>query len=415
MKIVLYSANFAPEPTGIGKYSGDMAQWLVEQGHQVRVICAPPYYPAWRLADGYTAPIWRREHWRGVDIWRAPLWVPANPGGIKRVMHLLSFALTSLPIALWQVIWRPDVVVCVAPALVNAPAANLLARLCGARSWLHIQDFEVDVAFNMGLLRGHRARRIVAWLEQRLLRRFDIVSTISERMLDCLRGKGVAPERIRAFPNWVDISQVQVLQRVSTYRGELGIAMGTKVVLFSGSLGGKQGLSVIPAAARLLAHRTDILFVIGGDGVMKPQLQAEAQGLHNVRFLPLQPLERLGDWLGLADIHLLPQSPEAEDLVLPSKLAGMLASGRPVIATCRKGTELAKVVSQCGRVVPPEDAAALSEAVLEMADDCASRKLLGAQGRRHAEDHLSREGVLRRFEQDCAELLPAAGETRVRH
>lgn len=414
MKIVLYSANFAPEPTGIGKYSGDMAQWLAAQGHQVRVICAPPYYPAWELAEGYTAPVWRREQWHGVDVWRAPLWVPRNPGGFKRVLHLLSFAISSLPTALWQAVWRPDVVICVAPALVNAPAAALLARLCGARSWLHIQDFEVDVAFNMGLLQGQRTRRIVTWLEQRLLRRFDVVSSISERMLDSLRSKGVVPDRIRAFPNWVDISQVQVLHRPSTYRTELGIDVDTKIVLFSGTLGSKQGLSVIPAVARLLAHRSDILFVIGGEGVMKTQLQAEATGLHNVRFLPLQPIQRLGEWLGLADIHLLPQSPEAEDLVLPSKLAGMLASGRPVIATCRQGTELAKVVSQCGAVVPPESASALAEAVLKLADDVDGRTRLGAQGRRHAEDHLSREGVLRCFEHDCADLILTAAATRVR-
>lgn len=414
MKIVLYSANFAPEPTGIGKYSGDMARWLVEQGHEVRVICAPPYYPAWKLAEGYTAPVWRRESWQGVDVWRSPLWVPAQPGGVKRVLHLLSFALTSLPVALWQATWRPDVVVCVAPALVNAPAANLLARLCGARSWLHIQDFEVDVAFNMGLLKGRGPRRVVSWLERALLRRFDVVSSISDRMLESLRDKGVAPDRIRAFPNWVDITHVQVLQRSSRYRAQLGLAEDTRVVLFSGTLGGKQGLSVIPAAARLLAHRPDILFVIGGEGVMKAQLEAEAAGLSNVRFLPLQPFERLGEWLGLADIHLLPQSPEAEDLVLPSKLAGMLASGRPVIATCREGTELSRVVSQCGAVVPPENAQALADAVLGLVDDAEQRQLLGQQGRRHAEEHLGREGVLRRFERDCADVLTAEALPRVR-
>lgn len=414
MKIVLYSANFAPEPTGIGKYSGEMARWLVAQGHEVRVICAPPYYPNWQLAKGYEAPVWRRESWHGVDVWRAPLWVPANPGGLKRVLHLLSFAITSFPVALWQAFWRPDVVVCVAPALVNAPAANLVARLSGARSWLHIQDFEVDVAFNMGLLKGARQRRAVTWLEQRLLRRFDVVSSISERMVEGLRLKGVHEDRIRHFPNWVNIGHIQPLQRDSAYRKELGIAPDTKVVLFSGTLGGKQGLSVIPQVARLLAHRSDILFVIGGDGVMKSQLQAEAEGLANVRFLPLQPAERLGEWLGLADIHLLPQSPEAEDLVLPSKLAGMLASGRPVIATCRAGTELAKVVSQCGAVVPPEDALSLSEAVLSLVDDAARRGELGSQGRRHAEDHLGLEGVLAQFEQDCQELLPSPAVTRVR-
>ena len=406
MKILIYSANFAPEPTGIGKYSGEMAEWLVSQGHEVRVIAAPPYYPNWELAEGYKAPVYRRQTWKGVDVWRAPLWVPRNPGGLKRVLHLLTFGLSSLPVALWQVTWRPDMVLCVAPALVTAPAAFAVARLSGARAWLHIQDFEVDVAFRMGLLQGKWPRRIVSWFEQRLLRRFDAVSSISDRMVDRLLAKGVLPSKVHSFPNWVDISQVQPLQRESSYRSELSIEPGTKVVLFSGSLGGKQGLTVIPEAARLLQHRQDILFIIGGEGVMKQQLQAQSEGLKNVRFLPLQPMSKLGDWLGLADIHVLPQSPEAEDLVLPSKLAGMLASGKPVVATCRGGTELCRVVSTCGAVVKPEDAQALATAIEGLADSPEDRARLGAVGRRYAEDRLGQQGVLQRFEVECLDLLP---------
>jgi colanic acid biosynthesis glycosyl transferase WcaI len=415
MKILIYSANFAPEPTGIGKYSGEMAQWLAEQGHEVRVIAAPPYYPNWELAEGYKAPIYRRETWRGVDVWRAPLWVPRNPGGFKRVLHLCTFGLTSLPIALWQVVWRPDVVLCVAPAMVNAPAAYVVARLSGAKAWLHIQDFEVDVAFRMGLLKGAVPRAVVTWAERHLFRRFDVVSSISDRMVARLDKKGVPAHKVRSFPNWVDISHVQPLNRASKYREELGIATDTKVVLFSGSLGGKQGLTVIPEVARLLAHRSDILFIIGGDGVMKEQLMADSKGLSNLRFLPLQPSERLGEWLGVADVHLLPQSPEAEDLVLPSKLAGMLASGRPVIATCREGTELARVVSTCGAVVPPENAQDLADAVVALVDNNERREQLGAQGRRFAEDHLAQSGVLRQFEYDCFELLPTPPIKPVQH
>ncbi len=415
MKILIYSANFAPEPTGIGRYSGEMAQWLVAQGHEVRVIAAPPYYPSWELAPGYKAPIYRRESWKGVDVWRAPLWVPRNPGGLKRVLHLLTFGATSLPVALWQIVWRPDVVLCVAPAMVTAPAAAMVARLSGAKAWLHVQDFEVDVAFRMGLLKGRWPRAVVSWCERRLLRRFDVVSSISDRMTQRLRNKGVPDAKVRDFPNWVDIGNVQPLGRPSQYRQQLNIAAGTKVVLFSGSLGSKQGLSVIPAVARLLAERKDILFIIGGEGVMKDQLVAESEGLTNIQFLPLQPGERLGEWLAVADVHLLPQSPEAEDLVLPSKLAGMLASGKPVVATCRSGTELARVAAQCGAVVPPEDAPALARAIEALVDDEDRCKVLGQAGRRYAEDHLALTGVLRQFEYDCLDLLPHLTSRPVRN
>ena len=407
MKILIYSANFAPEPTGIGKYSGEMAEWLAAQGHDVRVVAAPPYYPAWKLGPGYAWPPYRQEMIGGARVWRAPLWVPAEPGGLKRVLHLLTFAASSMPVMLMQAFWRPDVVLTVAPAFVCAPMGWLTARLSGARAWLHIQDFEVDVAFKMGLLKGRFSRRLVRWIESKIFRRFDAVSSISARMLDHLRLKGVKPHRVRFFPNWVDINHVRPLKGESAYREELGIAPGAVVALFSGTLGNKQGLMVIPEAAKRLAHRDDVVFVICGDGVMKPQIEAACAGLRNVRLLPLQPVERLGELLGLADIHLLPQSPEAEDLVLPSKLSGMLSSGRPVIATCHEGTEIANVVSQCGAVVPPEDAESLARALGELADQPELRRDLGCKARRYAEENLARDSVLGRLVLQMSDLLPA--------
>lgn len=394
MRILICSANFAPEPTGIGKYSGEMAEWLAAQGHEVRVVAAPPYYPAWKLEEGYRWPPWRHEVWRGVRVWRAPLWVPRTPSGLKRVLHLCTFALSSAPVMLRQAFWRPDVVLTVAPALVCAPMGWLTARLSGAMAWLHVQDFEVDVALQMGLLKGERLGRSVRAVESALLKRFDVVSTISERMRQLLLRKGVAPERTYLFVNWANVERIRPLTQPSTYRAELGLSATTRVALFSGTLSAKQGLKVIPEAARLLAHRRDVLFLVCGNGAMQPELERAARTLPNLRLLPLQPLERLGDLLGLADVHLLPQSQEAEDLVLPSKLTGMLASGRPVVATCRAGTELAAVVSQCGRVVEPGDAAALCRALMELLADPALADRLGATGRAYATQHLARDAVL---------------------
>jgi colanic acid biosynthesis glycosyl transferase WcaI len=397
MKILLYSANFAPEPVGIGKYSGEMAAWLVAQGHQVRVVCAPPYYPDWKIDHGYRFLRRWRETWQGVDIWRAPLWVPRKPGGLSRVLHLFTFAVSSLPAMLLQILWRPKVVMTIAPALMCAPTGWLVAKLCGAKAWLHIQDFEVGVAFQMGLLKGKRLQRAVLAAERWLLRGFDVASSISWKMLEQLHLKGVAPEKIRFFPNWVDVGHVRPLVAPSSYRAELGIAPDAVVLLFSGSLGNKQGLMLIPDAARRLLHLPHIVFVVCGDGVMKPELEEAAKTLPNLKLRPLQPFARLSELLGLADVHLLTQSADAEDLVLPSKLTGMLASGRPVIATCREGTEIALVVWQFGLVVPPGDGAAFAAAIVQMADDSATRQRLGVQARIYAEENLSCDAVLGRM------------------
>jgi colanic acid biosynthesis glycosyl transferase WcaI len=397
LKILIYSANFAPEPTGIGKYSGEMAEWLAAHGHTVRVVCALPYYPQWKLDPAYAGRAFQRDEWRDVSIWRAPIWVPACPTGIRRVLHLLSFAISSLPLMVRQIFWQPDLVVTVAPAFVCAPMGWLAARLAGARAWLHLQDFEVDLAFNMGLLRSQIVRGAVLRVERFMLRRFDQVSTISARMVQLLQRKGVEAGRTWYFPNWVDVSRITPHSNSGAFREELGIPADSVVVLFSGSMGGKQGLMAIPAVANLLAGRKDIVFVVSGDGVMKPAVQAAAAQLPNVRFLPLQPIERLGELLCLGDIHLLPQSADATDLVLPSKLSGMLSSGRPVVTISQAGTELHSVVSQCGLVAPPDDTAALAEALVRLADDRDLRRELGRRARAYAENHFEFDLVLARL------------------
>ena len=410
MKILLYGLNFAPEQTGIGKYTGEMAAWLADAGHEVRVVTAPPYYPQWAVGPGYSAWGGAVENHGDVKVWRAPVWVPAKPSGLKRIVHLASFAVLSFPALMRQVFWKPDAVVVIAPAFACAPGGWLAARLCGAKAWLHIQDFEVDAAFRMGLLKGRFARKFLGLCEGWMLRRFDRVSTISQRMMEVLYAKKVVGARAVSFPNWVDVDEIKPSTVTSPYRAELGIAKDAVVALYSGSMASKQGLELIPAAARALeAQCRDLVFVICGEGVSKPALERDCAGLANVRMLPLQPAARLGELLGMADIHLLPQHAEAADLVMPSKLTGMLSSGRPVLATANAGTEIARVVTGLGLVVPPGDLAAFNSALAQLAESAELRARFGRDARQYAEDRLSQGRVLYDFEQalrGCVEKKP---------
>ncbi|MDQ2694733.1 MAG: glycosyltransferase WbuB [Pseudomonadota bacterium] len=397
MKIVIYGLNYAPELTGIGKYSGEMAEWLCRQGHEVRVIAAPPYYPGWKVFSGYSARVYRREVINGVAVTRCPLWVPGKQSGVRRLLHLASFAASSLPVIVGQALWRPDIIFVVEPPFACAPAALLAARLCGAKSWLHVQDFEIDAAFELGLLPGKRSRRMIHRIERWLMRRFDRVSTISHRMLARLRIKGVAPDKAVFFPNWIDTRWFYPLGRVSAYRAELGISDNAIVALYSGNMGRKQGLEILGQAARKLAGRQNLVFVLCGDGAGRRGLMQMTAGLPNVRFLDLQPFDRLNELLNLADIHLLPQRQDAADLVMPSKLTGMLASGIPVLATCANGTEVAEVLQTCGVITPPGDVEAFVAALEQLAADDRQRARLGRAGRIYAENHFDQDAVLEGF------------------
>lgn len=404
MRILLHGINYSPELTGIGKYTGEMAEWLASRGHQVRVVTAPPYYPAWRVRSDYSP--WKYQVEEGpIKVFRCPLFVPEAPSAFSRLLHLLSFMLTSLPVMLRQVLWRPEIAVTVEPAFFCTLTTLLTARLAGAASWLHVQDFEIDAGFEMGFLpEGGGIARMTYGLERWIMRKFGSVSTISPRMVTQLEQKGVERGKALLFPNWVDISVIHPLERVSGLRTKLGLGANKVVLLYSGNMGMKQGLELLPVLAQWFAPDPRVHFVFCGDGALRPQLEQAVAGLSNVTMLPLQPVSALNDLLNAADVHLLPQRADAADLVMPSKLTGMLASGRPVIATAAKGTQVATAIQGCGIAVEPGDVAGVIDAVSKLADSAVLRRELGVNARIHAVEHLGKDRVLQRFEQQMRDL-----------
>jgi colanic acid biosynthesis glycosyl transferase WcaI len=404
MKILIHGINFAPELTGVGKYTGEMAEWLASRGHDVRVVTAPPYYPGWSISTGYRAARYTKERLGGCLVWRCPVWVPSCPNGTKRVLHLTSFAVASLPILLRQVLWRPDVVWVVQPAFLCVPGAWLTAKLSGARTWLHIQDYELDAAFELGLLRGRGLRRLTVSFERWMMRRFHRVSTISLRMMERGREKGVVGYRLDLLPNWFDPCLNWDVEGANAIRVQLGIESDEVVALYSGTMGRKQGLELLADAASRLRNE-NLRFVFCGNGPGRASLEARCGDFGHVTFLDLQPPERLGALLAMADIHLLPQQAQAADLVMPSKLTGMLASGRPVVATCAEGTELADVLRGHGLAVAPEDIDSFVEAISTLMHSPELRSRLGVNARRYAEQKLSRDPILTHFEAALRRLI----------
>lgn len=415
MRILVYAINYAPELTGTGKYTGEMAAWLAGRGHDLRVVTAPPYYPAWSVRQDYRGAWYRTERAPGQPlVYRTPLYVPSQPTGIKRVAHLASFMLGSLPVLLRQAFWQPQVVFTVEPTFFCAPLALLVARSANAAAWLHVQDFEVDAAFDLGLLppRGPVHDAALA-IERFFTLAFDRVSCISSKMAERACAKGIPANRVVRFPNWVDVNAIYPIERAANranpFRRQLaGQPPGAEnklLLLYSGNMGAKQGVELLAPLADSFANDSRVHFLFCGDGAFRPQLESLVAHCANVTLLPLQPLDRLNDLLNAADIHLLPQRAGAADLVMPSRLTGMLASGRPVVATASPGTQVAQVVDGRGLVVPAEDPAALRAAVLRLVEDDELRLALGRAARHYAVQNLGKQQVLEQFERDLIALV----------
>jgi colanic acid biosynthesis glycosyl transferase WcaI len=364
-RVLIEGINYAPEPIGVGRYTTEIAEYLVSQGHQVDVVTAVPHYPGWRLRYPYRPARYYFEERAAVRIARCPLLLHASGTGIWRLLMPLSFALAAVPVLVWRILkFRPQVVLCVEPTLLAAPAAILAAKMVRARCVLHVQDLEVDSAFAVKHLSGRLLEKLAYGFERIVLRRFDVVITISHSMCRRLAAKGVAQERLRVVRNWVDTTRIKHVPGANAFRQQLNLRETDFVVLYSGHIGPKQALDVVFRAAELTVDRPGIWFVVAGDGPLAPQYVKQYGHLPNLHFLPVQPEEKLCDLMNLADLHLLTQDAAAGDLVLPSKLAALLASGRPVLATAEENTELHSLLAGAAILIPPGQPAALAQAII---------------------------------------------------
>lgn len=363
MKILIYGINFSPELTGIGKYTGEMAAWLAEKGHTVKVLTAPPYYPDWQVHRGYRSYWYACTHDQNLSVIRCPMYVPKQPTALKRILHLASFALSSLPPLLKQVFWRPDRIILVAPTLICAPGAIALAKLTGAASVVHVQDYEVDALFGLGMVKAGVISKVAHSIECFLLNAFDRVSTISSGMLNRATQKGIEKDSIIFFPNWSETERFERAKYSDELLTRLGVPAGQKVILYAGNIGEKQGLDIIIDAAKVMQQR-DMVFLIVGEGAGKSRLQAQVRkaGLSNIVFAPLQPYEDLPKLLASASCHLVIERRGAADAVLPSKLTNILAVSGNAVITADADTSLGRLciehpgISVC---VEPESSTAL--------------------------------------------------------
>jgi colanic acid biosynthesis glycosyl transferase WcaI len=401
MKIIIYGINYAPELTGIGKYTGEMASWLAKQGNEVTVVTAPPYYPEWAVHKSYRGKSWTKEYTDGVTVYRCPLYVPKNVTSLKRIIHEFSFVASIIPIWLLTFFQKKyDVVLCISPPFHLGLLPMLYAKLRGARFINHIQDLQVDAAKDLGMIKNESFLNLMFGIEKFIFDTGDFVSTISTGMQKKIRHKYIDEDKTFLFPNWVDENVIYPLPKEQSLRSEFGLSHDDKVILYSGNLGEKQGLEIIIEVASHFISRRDVHFIISGSGGGKDKLikLAEDHGLDNIKFYPLQPYEKLSALLAMADIHLVLQKKSASDLVMPSKLTGILAAAGCALVTALPGTSLYHVIHrhQMGILVEPESVSALTRGIenaLVMNLDT-----IRDNARQYAEKYLSKNGILAEFE-----------------
>ena len=211
----------------------------------------------------------------------------------------------------------------------------------------------------------------------------------------------VAYDCIRLFPNWINVDDIYPLHDSNYFREQLKIGSDTVVALYSGNMGEKQGLEAVIDAAQHVGGDGAILFVICGEGSAREDLIKYAMNIKNIIWLPLQPYELLNELLNFADIHLLPQREGLGELMMPSKLLGMQASGRPIVAMADQDTELEAEVSKCGIVVRPGNSENFALAIKHLAENPEERVQMSIMARKLSIER-SKKHVLLKFESELS-------------
>lgn len=405
MKLLFLNRSYWPDVEATGQLLTELCSDLARH-HRVTVIAGRPNH-----VDAAGSGRWlHREEHQGVTIIRVGSRRFDKRSLLSRALGWLSY----LVLAAWAAFRqdRPDVLVVETdPPLLGALGAILKAwHRC--RLVYYLQDLYPEVALALGKLRPGPTAWMLRAATNLGLRRADRVVVLGEDMRRLVLARGIDPDKIDLVPNWTDTDRVRPVEPAGSFRSAWGLD-GQFVAMYSGNLGLSQGLDAVLAAARRLRDEP-ILFLFVGAGAARERLarQAAAWDLPNVRFLGYQPKERLAASLGTADVHLIGLQRGLAGCIVPSKLYGILAAGRPYVAAVDADSDVARVTREhgTGLLVPPDDPAALAAALRACLADRPGLRAMGQRGRRLAEEHYGRAAAVARF----AEVLNRACDSRPR-
>jgi colanic acid biosynthesis glycosyl transferase WcaI len=384
---VIYGVNYAPESTGIGPYTRDLARALVADGHRVKAIVGVAHYPQWATHQSFLSRSSTSIE-DGVEVTRVPLWMPNVSSPKSRALFELSFFVRSLGIR----VGKADVVVGIVPALTGL---MLAARKRAPRRVALFQDLVGRGLIQSGLARNERLARIVTRCEGGLAARMHAVAVVAPSFMEALTEAGVPHSRLVLTPNWPRCNDPA--RPVSGIRDRLGVSADAVIALHAGSMGAKQGLSNLIEAARLSRDvEPHLVWVLTGDGGEGERLRALAAGLDNVCFTGVLSDDDLGGLLAEASVVLVSQSATNHDMSMPSKLWTYFAAQRPIVASVpaagTSGQFLADV--DAAVLVEPGNPAELVAAVNHLASDLSLSNQLVANAARYLDEQMSRPAMV---------------------
>ena len=413
-KILVIEQHFYPEVAATGQLLLDLCEDLVKAGYQVKVITGNP-----TELHQKEIKIPRRENYQGIEIVRLKNSTLSKYNMAGRVINYLTFHLSIF----FHIIFskRPDLVL----VLSNPPFISfhglILKIFKKCKVIYNVQDLFPDLAVELGKLKNKPFIFILKTLSKYIIRKMDKVIVVGECMErkikeEVLKDTGREVDNVITIHNWADGGKLKVTGMVRAgvednyLKKEWGLE-GKFVILYSGNIGYLHEFDTIISAAEDIQNKgyKDIFFVFIGEGIKKEYIRkkAEGGGLNNILFFPYQPREMLTYSLGVADVSLVTLVEGFEGMVVPSKMYGILASGRPMIGVVGRESEITEIISKgkCGRVAKIDDWEGLSKIIIEYYKNPQKCKEDGLNGRRYFEENFDRKIATKKYIEVIKEVL----------
>lgn len=401
MRILLLNTSFTPQVRSASRLYHDLGAYLVRSGHQVTVVTEMP----WRRLGNTVDAIPEREEIDGMQVLR----VSAYRFG-ERSMLGRGINLALIPFKFYQAarsLGQHDVMLIYSPPLSLGITGWMLHKLHGTPFIFNVQDIYPQTVIDLGYMKNSTLARLFEILERFVYRRAARLVLHSQGNVNYLLERKKADlSKTLCLPNWIDTASIRTVPRTNQFRHQHQLGGGF-IVCYAGTMGYAQDLTPLIDAATMLKSERDILVLLVGEGVRRPEFEARARGLNNVKFLPLQPEAAYRDLLSDIDVGFVSLTDKLTTPVVPAKLLDFMAAARPVIASTGPASDTGAIVSDanCGRVCSPRDPSEIAAAIRSLRANPAQARTLGQNGRSYAEAHFSlhtcAEAYLRLFQQVC--------------
>ncbi|HMA35466.1 MAG TPA: glycosyltransferase family 4 protein [Chloroflexia bacterium] len=405
MRVLYLSQYFPPEVGATQTRAHEMARYLVAQGHQVTMLAEVPNHPAGIIPPAYRGKLWERRRLDGIDVIRLAVITAPEKGFRARMLFYLSYMgmaiLAGLAIGL-RLRRRYDVIYATSPPLFAGLAGAILSVLLRTRFVFEVRDLWPESAVALGELTNPRAIRLAEYVERFCYHQARRIVVVTQGIAGRLAARRVRPGRVHLIPNGANVDQFHPApEQAARLRATLGLDRQF-VAIYAGIHGVAQSLETLVAAAHLLRGERDIVLLLVGEGPRKAEVRrlVAAQGLANLQLLAEQPRPAMAGYLSLAGCTIVPLKNDPLFAgALPSKLFEGLACETAVVLSAPAGEASAVLAAAAAGIhVPPEDPAALANAIRWLRDHPAEAAAMGRRGRAFVSRHYTRQEGARRLE-----------------